>query len=178
MNATSRVIATAPPISIPIDFNFYVSGPPDSEDQQRRLTCTLHALYHASRLAETASSSAEFRIVNGGSDDTRAVKLCAEAMRHATDVAGEVAARSADGDSTAPVDGLASLTMQNLTQFERNVEALEELRRSHRVATLGAVATGSLTTDEAMVRVDTVRSLEALTRHAWRSSANLVGLDK
>jgi hypothetical protein len=68
--------------------------------------------------------------------------------------------------------------MQNLTQLERNVEALEELRRSHRVATLGAVATGSLTADEAMVRVDTVRSLEALTRHAWRSSANLVGLDK
>jgi phosphate:Na+ symporter len=155
-----------------------VSGPPDSEDQQRRLTCTLHALDHASRLAETASSSAEFRIVNGGPDDTRAVQLCAEAMRHATAVAGEIAERSADGDSTTPVDGLASLTMQNLTQLERNVEALEELRRSHRVATLGAVATGSLTADEAMVRVDTVRSLEALTRYAWRSSANLVGLDK
>jgi phosphate:Na+ symporter len=155
-----------------------VSGPPDSEDEQRRLTCTLHALDHASRLAETASSSGEFRRVNGGPDDTRAVELCTEAMRHATAVAGEVAARSADGDGTTAVDGHGSLTMQNLTQLERNVRTLEELRRSHRVATLGAVATGALTADEAMVRVDTVRSLEALTRHAWRTSANLVGLDK
>jgi hypothetical protein len=37
------------------------------------------------------------------------------------------------------VDGHASATTQNLTQLE----APEELRRSHRVATLGAVATGA-----------------------------------
>ena len=31
-----------------------VSGPPESEAEQHRLTCTLHALDHASRMAETA----------------------------------------------------------------------------------------------------------------------------
>ena len=37
------------------------------------------------------------------------------------------------------------------------------------------VANGTLTADAAIVRVDTVRSLEALAHHAWRSSAHLVG---
>src|SRR5208282_2603282 len=31
-----------------------VSGPPEDEDEQRRVTSTLHALDHATRLAETA----------------------------------------------------------------------------------------------------------------------------
>ena len=50
-----------------------------------------------------------------------------------------------------------------------------ELRLPHRSATLRAVATGALTADEAIVRVDTVTRFEALTRHAWRSAAHLVG---
>jgi phosphate:Na+ symporter len=40
---------------------------------------------------------------------------------------------------------------------------------------LGAVANGTLTADAAIVRVDTVRSLEALAHHAWRSAAHLMG---
>src|SRR6516165_7985162 len=36
-----------------------VSGPPESDDEQRRLTSTLHALEHASRLAEAAGEKAE-----------------------------------------------------------------------------------------------------------------------
>jgi len=32
-----------------------------------------------------------------------------------------------------------------------------------------------LTADVAIVRVDTLRSLEALAYHAWRSAAHLVG---
>ena len=43
-----------------------VSGPPESEDEQRRLTNTLHALEHASRLAEAAGEKAEFTALNGG----------------------------------------------------------------------------------------------------------------
>jgi hypothetical protein len=40
-----------------------VPGPPDSDDEQRRLTNTLHALDHASRLAETASGAIDFGTV-------------------------------------------------------------------------------------------------------------------
>jgi phosphate:Na+ symporter len=52
---------------------------------------------------------------------------------------------------------------------------LVELRRTHRSATLGAVANGTLTADAAIARVETVRIHEALAHHAWRSTAHLVG---
>ena len=38
-----------------------VTGPPDSHDEQRRLISTLHALDHASRLAETAGGGVRLR---------------------------------------------------------------------------------------------------------------------
>jgi phosphate:Na+ symporter len=55
-----------------------VAGPPDTDDEQRRLTSTLHALDHASRLAETAGGI-DFGAVRGGPDDVRAGQLCADA---------------------------------------------------------------------------------------------------
>ncbi len=51
---------------------------------------------------------------------------------------------------------------------------LEELQLAHRAATLGAVASGTLTADEAIIRVDAVRRLKDLSHHAWRSVAHLV----
>jgi phosphate:Na+ symporter len=66
-------------------------------------------------------------------------------------------------------------TEQALVQLKRYASALAELQPSHRSSTLGAVANGTLTADAAIVRVETVRSLEALAYHAWRSAAHLVG---
>jgi phosphate:Na+ symporter len=145
-----------------------VTGPPDTDDEQRRLTSTLHALDHASRLAETASGEIDFATVGGGGDDARAGALCADAMRSAAAVAGAVA---------EPPDpaGSASSTDAALTELERSATELSALRRAHRSATLSAVANGTLTADAAIVRVDTARSLEALAHHAWRSAAHLVG---
>src|SRR5262249_21975664 len=82
-----------------------VSGPPESEDEQRRLTNTLHALEHASRLAEAAGEKGEFTVLNGGPDDVRASRLCADAMRSAVVAAREVAAPSAGDDHATPVEG-------------------------------------------------------------------------
>ena len=155
-----------------------VTGPPDSDDEQRRLTSTLHALDHAARLAETANGGIDFGTVRGGPDDVRAGQLCADAMRSAASVAGEVAAlpgiaqsRSADART-----GAAAVSAEEaLVSLERCAKELGELRRSHRTATLGTVANGTLTADAAIVRVDTLRSLEALAHHAWRSAAHLVG---
>ena len=70
----------------------HFASPPESEDEQRRLTSTLHALDHASRLAETAGEEAVLGSVSNGPDELRAVQLCAEAMRSAALVADEVAA--------------------------------------------------------------------------------------
>jgi phosphate:Na+ symporter len=159
-----------------------VSGPPDSEEEQRRLTSTLHALDHASRLAETANGNIDSRTLRSSPDNAR--QLCAEAMLSAISVAGEVeapltinqrlgptpASPGADATSAAAVS-----TEEALVRLERSATQLEEMQRSYRSATLGAVADGTLSADAAILRVETVRSLQALAYHAWRSAAHLVG---
>jgi phosphate:Na+ symporter len=160
------------------------SGPPESEDEQERLTSTLHALDHASRLAEVAVEKGEFGGVPGGSEDLRAAELCAEAMRNAVLVAGEVGALPDDPDHATPVGALdaekevsanGAPTEQAMLQLEHCAKTLGELQPAHRKVTLSAVAGGAVSADEAIARVDTVRRLEALARHAWRSAAHLVG---
>jgi phosphate:Na+ symporter len=166
-----------------------VSGPPESEDEQRRLTSTLHALDHASRLAETARERGDFGATNTQPGDAQAMQLCAEAMQRAAAIAREVAtlpdghpqAVSVAAKREAPVapdagpDGPVMSAEQALSQLQDCAKALGELRRAHRSETLGAVANGTLTAGEAVARVDAVRILEALTHHAWRSAAHLVG---
>jgi phosphate:Na+ symporter len=158
-----------------------VSGPPETEDEQQRLTSTLHALDHASRLAETAGGI-DFGTARGGPDDARAGELCADAMRIASAIADDVAVLP--GIDQSPRASLAASgaktlsTDEALVRLERCAEELEKLQRTHRSATLGAVASGTLSADAAIVRVDTLRSLQALARHAWRSTMYLVGHDK
>jgi phosphate:Na+ symporter len=156
-----------------------VAGPPDTDDEQRRLTSTLHALDHASRLAETAVGF-DFATVRGGPDDARAGQLCADAMRIATAVANDVAVLpGSDRSPTGSASGAKALSSDPpLVQLERCARELEKLQRTHRSATLGAVASGTLTADAAIVRVDALRNLQALARHAWRCTAHLVGHDR
>jgi len=158
-----------------------VAGPPDTDDEQRRLTSTLHALDHASRLAET-SRGIDFGTVRGGPDDARAGQLCADAMRIATSIADDLAALPGIDQSprvSPAASGAKALsTDEALVQLERCAAELEKLQRTHRSATLGAVANGTLTADAAIVRVDTLRSLRALAQHAWRCPAHLLGRDE
>lgn len=158
-----------------------MTGPPETDNEQQRLTGTLHALDHASRLAEAAGGGIDFGAVTGGPEDARAGALCADAMRSAAKVAGQVemhsdtamahAAPSADAASDGPAGSIDAA----LERLEQCAKELSELRRAHRSATLGAVADGQLTTDAAITRVETVRGLEALAYHAWRCSLHLVG---
>jgi phosphate:Na+ symporter len=166
-----------------------VDGPPESEDEQRRLTSTLHALDHASRLAETAREGGEFGATGTQPSDARAAQLCAEAMQYAAAIARGVAT-SPDGhphatplaakpEAPVPPDagpGVPAMSVeQTLGQLQYCAKALGELRRAHRIETLGAVADGTVTAADAMARVDAVRILEALAHHAWRSAAHLAG---
>jgi phosphate:Na+ symporter len=158
-----------------------VAGPPDTDDEQRRLTSTLHALDHASRLAETAGGI-DCGTVRGGPDDAHAGQLCADAMRVAISVADAVTVLPGIDQSpraSPTASGAKALsTDEALIQLERCATELEKLQRTHRSATLGAVANGTLTADAAIIRVDTLRSLQALAWHAWRSTMHLVGRDK
>jgi phosphate:Na+ symporter len=165
------------------EFMSEASGPPESEEEQQRLTSTLHALDHASRLAEVAGENVEVESVPRGSDDVSAARLCAEAMRNAVLIAGEVGAPPNDHDHPTPVEGLdrekeadasGAPTEQAMVQLANCAKTLRELQPAHRKATLSAVAGGAVSADEAMARVDAVRRLEALARHAWRSAAHLV----
>jgi phosphate:Na+ symporter len=173
------------------EFMSEANGPPESEDEQRRLTSTLHALDHASRLAETVTEQAEFGTPSAGSEDMRAAEVCAEAMRSAASLAAEVAVLPTSFDYPVRIKSghvpTGSLDAQNellatgasaeqaLAQLQHCAQALGELRKDHRSATLNSVASGAVTADEALARVDVVRRLEALAHHAWRSAAHLVG---
>lgn len=156
-----------------------VSGPPDTDDEQWRLTSTLHALDHASRLAETAGGIS-FGAPRGGPDELRASELCADAMRTTISVADDIVAPADDQSPTAsPASGAkAPSTDEALVHLEHNATELERLQLTHRRATLDAAASGKLTADAAIVRVDNMRSLQALARHAWRSTWHLVGHHK
>src|SRR5262249_7271565 len=133
------------------------------------LTSTLHALDHASRFAEVAAETGDLWSVPSGSADVRARELCAEAMRHAALIAGEVGGLADASDGAAPlaaVDGNKEVaahgepTGQALIQLEQCASTLRELQGAHRKQTLGSVAAGVLSADEAMARVDMVRRLD------------------
>jgi len=162
-----------------------VTGPPDTDDEQRRLTSTLHALDHASRLSDVANGEVNFASIGDGPEDIRAAELCAEAMRSAAAIACGVATppRPSGSQPISPVlhgaDAMigpcAIPTDEAIVELERCTTQLGEVLRTHRSATLGAVANATLTADAALVRVETVRSLQAMSHHAWRAAVHLVG---
>lgn len=162
-----------------------VAGPPDTDDEQRRLTSTLHALDHASRLTDLANARDNPGPADGGPEDIRARELCAEVMRSAAAIARGVAVSTGIDGAPHPVpaahagDAMAGPRAnppdEAIAELERCMAQLGEMLQAHRSGTLGAVANGSLTADAALLRVEAVRNLQALSQHAWRSAAHLVG---
>src|SRR5262249_11283081 len=122
-----------------------VSGPPDTDDEQRRLTSTLHALDHASRLTEVASGGINFGSMSGGPEDIRAGELCTEAMQSAAGIAHSVAAPPRDAGSPLDMpsspgadtmgDPRAISTDETIAALERYTTQLGEMLRTHRSAT-------------------------------------------
>ncbi|HEY9235749.1 MAG TPA: Na/Pi symporter [Phenylobacterium sp.] len=157
------------------EFMSEASGPPDSDEEEDRLTRTLYALDYTSRLAEVASEAGQLAPASGGPDDLRARELCGEAMRNAALVADEIGALPGDADQAVPIGEAAAA--QAMTQLEHCAGALRDLQKTHRQQVLGSVASGAMSADGAIARVDAVRRLEALAYNAWRSAAHLVEHD-
>ena len=166
--SAASVTEAAEALEKALKFMSDVSGPPEDEDEQRRVTSTLHALDHATRLAETASGEAAFTTTKGGPEDVRAAELCAEAMQCAASVAAEVAAEPADIDRARPIEARRNATGSPeadatlaapaaLVRLEKAAKALGALRLAHRSATLGKVATRELTADEAIATLASLR---------------------
>jgi phosphate:Na+ symporter len=149
------------------EFMSEVSRPPDSPEEQRRLTLTMHALNHASRLAEVASGENLFWIIHQGDENARAATLCADALTEAAGILSQITAQPGT-ENTTP------LTQERLSHLERAARELDALQTSHRAASLAAIGSGAMTANEAMASVDMVRRLEAIAHHAWRSTTQLV----
>jgi phosphate:Na+ symporter len=183
VRARNAVTEASDALSQAWKFMSEASGPPESKQEKERLTRTLHALDHASRLAEVAGEKGEYGSAPSGSEGVRAAELCAEAMRNAVLIAGEVGALPDAPDQAPPVAALdrtkevaanGEPTAQAMVQLEHCAKTLRELQRAHRKVTLSSVAAGGVSADEAIDCVDNVRRLEAVARRAWRSAAYLV----
>ncbi|WP_374547726.1 Na/Pi symporter, partial [Rhodoblastus sp.] len=158
------------------DFISDVSGPPDSDSEDARLTSTLHALDHASRLAEIAAETPERLASGAGAEEARAASLCAEAMRAASAAVADIACETALSEAAAPIEELETPSAgAAFARLEASARELGDLRRVHRGPTLAKVGTGEINVDEALARIDSIRRLEALARHAWRAVGHLLG---
>lgn len=158
------------------DFLSELKEPPETEEERLRMTSTLHALEHASRLVEILEEGGIPERMAGVSDDFRAAELCMQAMR-ATQMVGEsITAESALTARAEPIGWTVSAEVDaSFAHIERAAKDLGALQRDHRAETLAAVAPGKLTATEAFARVDAVRRLDRIAHHAWRSATHLLG---
>ncbi len=157
------------------------SDPPPSDEGHAWFTSTVHALDHASRLAEAVEAMARTGVATGGAEEQKAAALCAQAMREAGGAAASLAVSAGPGHAADDEPGATATQMaaagaagQDAAQeLERAARALADLRVTHRSATLDLVAAGKLTAAQAMARVDAVALMSRLAHHAWRAVAHL-----
>ena len=137
-------------------------------------------------MAEVATETDTWT-VHDGAEAIRATQLCADVLKRAADIAAQVAAApgshlsdevqpkvSSSEPLDAPIVGSAPPIQEALLRLEQCAKDLHSLQKDHRVATLGAIANGSMTASEAMASVDAVRRMDAIAHHTWRSAAQLV----
>lgn len=156
------------------DFLSKLKAPPETEAERLRMTSTLHALDHTSRLVETMAAgglpSAE------GPEDLRPAELCTQTLRAAQTIGSSITSECALSAQAAPIGWKMSPEVAAaLAEMEGVARELDALQRSHRAATLASVAPGKLTTAEALAQIDAVGRLDRIAHHAWRAAAHLLG---
>ncbi|RUM96657.1 Na/Pi cotransporter family protein [Pseudaminobacter arsenicus] len=158
------------------DFLSELKEPPGSEAERLRLTSTLHALDHGSRLVEVVAEGRLPGQPAGAPQDLRAVELCARAMRAADMVGGSITAESALSAKATPIGwNVSPEVAAALADLEGAARELDVLRRHHRVTILASVAAGKLTAAQAFAQIDAVHRLDRIAHHAWSSAAYLLG---
>jgi phosphate:Na+ symporter len=159
------------------------SDAPPSDEGHAWFTSTVHALDHASRLAESVEAMANTGVATDGPEELSAAALCAQSMRAAAGAAANLGIHAGPGH--AADDELAQTIAKNSVRarpapsndrtqdLERAAKALADFRASHRSATLDMVASGKVTASQAIARVDAVTLMSRLAHHAWRAVAHL-----
>lgn len=146
-----------------------VTEPWESEQETQWLISTVHALDHTIRLAEATQDGAKTDVTLDGPDERRAVKLHADAMQTAAEVAGPMA-RVSDAAALGTMPGDATEAVGRLASCSNELAGLSI---EHRRTLLDSVAAGGLTANDAIARVDAIRLLDQRVHHAWRATAHL-----
>jgi phosphate:Na+ symporter len=150
--------------------------PLESDAEQHRMTSLLHALDHASRLADVLAEGtlAGRRAVS--ETDPRSAELCAKAMVSAEALCRSIAAESALSGQAEPIGwSVAPGVSAALAELEETAGQLAGLRRAHRAEMLASVAPGQLSAADAFARIDSSRQLDRIAHHIWRAAAHLFG---
>ncbi len=177
LDRAGRDVATASAALAKVqDFLSALEAPPETEAERRRLTSILHALDHASRLAEHLDEDGVPTPPAGGVEDLRAAELCTQVQRSVQRVGDSIAGESALSKRAEPIGWSVSAEVAAaLADAGSAARALEAMQRGHRATILASVAPGELTASDAFARIEAVRGLDRLAHHAWRSAAHLVG---
>jgi phosphate:Na+ symporter len=154
-----------------------VTGLLASEEDQRWLISTVHALDHTAQLAGAIGENAKIDVTLDSPDERRVVALCAEARRSAVAVVSPLTHPSVWRAAIPAALGVkpADTADEVVERLERCSTELADLRLQHRRATLDSVASGTLNASDAIARVDAVRLLDRLAHHASRAAAHLAG---
>jgi phosphate:Na+ symporter len=157
------------------DFLSELKEPPETEAERLRLTSTLHALDHASRLVEVLAGGGLPGQPAEAPHGLRAATLCDKAMRAAQAVGGWITAESALSAQAEPIGWAVSAEVgAALADLAGAAKELDAMQRDHRAAILASVAPGKLTAADAFARIDAARRLDRIAHHAWRSATHLV----
>src|SRR5262249_58840153 len=107
-----------------------MTEPPETEAERLRMTSTLHALDHASRLVEVLADGGLPGQQAGAPHDLRAAELCAQALRAAQVVAGSITSECALSAKAAPIGwNVSSEVAAALTEAESAAKELAAPQR-------------------------------------------------
>jgi len=149
---------------------------PETDAERLRMTSTLHALDHASRLVEILTDGNSPGHTAQATGGLRAAELCARAMRSAQAVGDSITSESALSTKAASIGwSISTAVAAALDDAGTASSELGALQRNHRAAALASVAQGELTAADALMRIDSARWLDQIAHHAWRSAAHLLG---
>jgi phosphate:Na+ symporter len=155
------------------DFLSELKEPPETEDERLRMTSMLHALDHASRLAEVLE---EGELPGRPVEERRATELCARVMIAAEAIGRSITSETALSAQAAAIGWSVSPEVAaTLLEAERAAKELSALKQDHRATTLASVAPGELVAASAFARIDAARRLDRIAHHTWRLAAHLLG---
>lgn len=159
------------------DFLSGLEQPPCTETERSRLTSILHALDHATRLAEILEEGGLPSPPADTDEDMHVANLCKSVLRWALTVDETIVREATLSDHSESIGWNVSTEVEKaLSEVAQAANALDAATRDRRAAILASVASGRLNATEAFARVDAERRLGRIANNTWRATAHLLGI--